>query len=78
MGIYYRLKEMMDLKARKDGLNKITYDDVAAATDISKTTLSRISTGKVSPNADVLEKLTRYFECDFDDLMRRIDDPEME
>ncbi|SLM27842.1 conserved hypothetical protein [Desulfamplus magnetovallimortis] len=76
MAIYYRLKEIMDRKVKKDNMVKITYENVPQVTGISKTTLSRISTGKVAPNADVLEKLCRYFDCGFDDLMNRIDEPE--
>lgn len=73
--IVYKIKELMQIKRNNEG-KSLTYQDVAAGSGVSAVTISRMLNGKVKPSADVLEKLCRYFDCGFDDLMRRIDDSE--
>ncbi len=54
---------------------KITYESLSAATDLSKTTLNRLAEGKTD-RVDflTLDKLCRYFECDLGDLLTYVPD----
>ncbi len=54
---------------------KITYESLAAATDLSKTTLNRLAEGKTD-RVDflTLDKLCRYFECGIGDLLAYVPD----
>jgi len=69
--IRYKIKDLMQKKALQE--KKITYKDVALATGISEVTLSRLANNKHNATGDVIEKICKYFNCKFDDLMEIID-----
>ena len=67
--IIYHLKDLMHQESNKLGI-RITYDDIAKTTGISKVTLSRLSSIKGhNPRADIIEKLCNYFNCTPNDLI---------
>ncbi|MCC2638634.1 MAG: hypothetical protein K0Q68_2353 [Moraxellaceae bacterium] len=67
--IRFRLREVMAEKAFRDG-KAVTINDVAAATGISRNTLSKIANEKgcstITSNVDLL---CTYFDCRVEDLM---------
>lgn len=64
--IRFRLKELIADKEFNDG-KRITYEDIAKATGIHRTTLSKIANQKgYNTTTDVLDKLCIYFGVDLD------------
>lgn len=70
--IRFRLKELMADKAFKEN-RRITMDEISAATDIHRTTLSRIANKQgYSTSTDVLGALCEYFDCEVGDIAERV------
>jgi len=66
--IRFRLKELIADKEFREG-RRITLDEVAQSTGISRPTLSRIANQRgYSTTTDVLDKLCVYFGCVLGDL----------
>ncbi len=60
--IRFRLKELIADKEFKEG-RRITFDEIAKATGVHRTTLSRIANQKgYNTTTEVLDKLCAYFE----------------
>jgi putative transcriptional regulator len=72
--IRYRLRERIADKEFSEG-RRITLEEVAAATGISRTTLTRISNQRsYSTSTDVLSRLCAYFHCQIADLVEYVPD----
>lgn len=70
--IRFRLKELIADKEFNDG-KRITYEDIAKATGIHRTTLSKIANQKgYNTTTDVLDKLCVYFGVELDKLALHI------
>ncbi|MHB8628702.1 MAG: helix-turn-helix domain-containing protein [Aggregatilineales bacterium] len=68
--IVSQLKELILKKQATEG-REIAYDEIVAATGISKSTLSRLANNRrVRYDAHVLSELCRYFECGVGDLIK--------
>jgi putative transcriptional regulator len=60
--IRFRLKELIADKEFKEG-RRITFDEIAKATGVHRTTLSKIANQKgYNTTTEVLDKLCAYFE----------------
>ena len=72
--IKYNFKALLHDKEFKED-RKITYDEIAKATGLSRQTLSNVSSKRGhNVTADVIERLCRYFEVSPSDLMTLIPD----
>jgi len=72
--IKYNFKALLHDKEFKED-RKITYDEIAESTGLSRQTLSNVSSKRGhNVTADVIEKLCLYFECGPGDLMTIIRD----
>lgn len=61
--IRFRLKELMADKSFKES-RRLTYEEVATATGINRTTLSKIANQKgYNTTTDNLDALCSYFGC---------------
>lgn len=70
----FRLKELIADKAFKDG-RRITIEEVAKATGVHRTTLSKIAnTIGYSTTTEILDALCNYFDCEIGDLAEHIKD----
>lgn len=68
------LKQMLDEKAFKER-RRITLNEVAEQTGLSRATLTRIAnTPGYNTNTDAVDALCRYFQCMPGELLRYIDD----
>lgn len=68
--IYIEIKEMMKEKAAAWG-RKITLNELANATGISRMTLSRMINNRgYSTVTSHLDKLCRFFECELHELIK--------
>lgn len=68
--IYIEIKEMMKAKAVAWG-RKITLNELANATGISRMTLSRMINNKgYSTVTSHLDKLCQFFECELHELIK--------
>lgn len=68
----FRLKELIADKEFRDG-RRITLDEIAKATAIHRTTLSKIANQKgYNTTTDNLDKLCAYFGCRVEQLMEYI------
>lgn len=66
--IRFRLKELIAEKEFREG-RRITYDEIAGATGIHRTTLSKIANQKgYNTTTDVLDKLCGYFGVGVDQV----------
>ena len=66
--IRFRLKEQIAEKEFQEG-RKITLGEIAGATRIHRTTLSKITNKKgYNTTTDNLDKLCKYFSCKVDQL----------
>lgn len=76
--IKYNLKALIaDKEFREE--RKINYEEISAATGISKPTISKIASKKgYYTSTENIEKLCRYFDCTPDQLMTIIPDPPTE
>jgi putative transcriptional regulator len=72
--IYIEIKEMMRVKAAAWG-RKITLNELASATGISRMTLSRMINNRgYSTVTDQLDKLCHFFGCDIHELVKFVPD----
>jgi putative transcriptional regulator len=68
--IRIRLKQLLDEKAFKER-RRITLNDVAEATGISRPTLTRIANiAGYNTNTDTVDALCKYFGCEPSDLLQ--------
>ena len=70
--IRYKLKELIAQKSSVED-RRVTLDEVAEATGISRNTLSRIAnTRGYSTTTDAIDKLCEFFDCEISELMERV------
>lgn len=70
--IRYKLKELIARKSFEED-RRVTLDEVAEATGISRNTLSRIANRRgYSTTTDAIDKLCGFFHCEISDLMERV------
>ena len=66
--IQSRLRELMAAKGRRER-RRITYEDILAATRISKTALTRLANDRADRVAiSTVDRLCAYFDCQPGDL----------
>lgn len=71
--IRYRLREKMADHQFKTGV-RLTFDKLAAATGIHRTTLSKIANHRgYNTTTDNIERLCKFFECQVGDLMEYVE-----
>ncbi|HAJ80764.1 MAG TPA: XRE family transcriptional regulator [Fibrobacteres bacterium] len=69
-----RFALLLSEKERKEK-KKYSYQDVADKTGIAKSTLSKWATNKVTKfDAETIDKLCGFLECQPGDLLIRVDD----
>lgn len=74
--IYIEIKEMMKAKALAWG-RRVTLNELATATGISRMTLSRMINNKgYSTVTSHLDKLCQFFECELHELIKYEPDSE--
>lgn len=67
--VIYRLKELVARKETSSG-RRITLDEVAMATGIHRTTLSKIRNNRgYNSTTDNVEAMCRYLECNINELI---------
>ena len=72
--IRFKLKELMAEKSFNDS-QRVTFDMVAKATGIHRTTLTKIANKKgYNAKVEVVDKLCAYFNVGFDELMVRVEE----
>jgi putative transcriptional regulator len=72
--IRFRLKEVIAEKEFHDG-RRITFEEVALATGIHRTTLSKLANQRgYNTTTDVLDKLCTFFRVSLSDLVEHIAD----
>jgi putative transcriptional regulator len=72
--IRIRLKQLLDDKAFNER-RRITLNEVAEKTGISRPTLTRIANSPgYNTNTETIDALCRYFKCAPGDLLERIDE----
>ena len=72
--IRFRLREMIIDKEFKDG-RRIALDEIARATGIHRTTLSRIAGQRgYNTTTDNIDKLCQHFKCQVEQLMEYVPD----
>jgi len=70
--IRYKLKELIAQKSFVED-RRVTLDEVAEVTGVSRNTLSRIAnTRGYSTTTDAIDRLCDYFDCEISDLMERV------
>ena len=75
--IRFRLREMITDKEFLAG-RRITLEEIAKATGIQRTTLSRIAGQRgYNTTTDNLDKLCRYFDCPIQSLMEYVPDDQV-
>ena len=75
--IRFRLKEVLLDKEFHLG-KKITQDEIAQATGIHRTTLSKIAGQRgYNTTTDNIDKLCRYLGCKVEDIMQYVPDEEV-
>ena len=68
------LKQQLDKKSFAER-RRITINEVAEKTKISRATLSRIANiPGYNTNTDTIDALCRYFECGIEDLLELVGD----
>ena len=68
----FRLRELIADRQFREG-RRVTLDEIAKATGIHRTTLSKIQNIKgYNTTTDVLDKLCEYFDCEIGDLVQRV------
>ncbi len=68
--IRIKLKQLLDEKAFKER-RRITLNDVAAETGLSRPTLTRIANiAGYNTNTDTIDALCKYFACEPSDLLQ--------
>jgi len=72
--IRFRLKELIAEKEFSEG-RRVTLDEIAAATHIHRTTLSKIANKKgYNTTTDNLDRLCQFFACRIEDLAQYVGD----
>lgn len=72
--IYIQIKEVMKAKRLAWG-RKVTLNELAEATGISRMTLSRMANNKgYSTVTSHLDKLCQFFECELHELVKYVPD----
>jgi putative transcriptional regulator len=72
--IRFRLKEVIAEKEFRDG-RRITFDEVASATGIHRTTLSKLANQRgYNTTTDILDKLCSFFCVPLSDLAEHVND----
>jgi putative transcriptional regulator len=67
--IQCRLRELMAIKARKEG-RRVTYSDITGATGIYNTTLTRLANDKAELiGKSTMDRLCAFFACQPGDLL---------
>ncbi len=70
--IRYRLKELIAQKAFDED-RKITLEQIAEATGISRNTLSRISSTRgYNTSTDVIDRLCDFFDCPVEKVIEHV------
>jgi DNA-binding Xre family transcriptional regulator len=70
--IRFKLAEVMEKKRFADG-KRVSITDIAAATGLSRVTLSKILNQKgYGTGTDTIDRLCQYFSCKVDDLMEHL------
>ncbi len=70
--IRFRLKELIAEKEFREG-RRVTLDEIAGATNIHRTTLSKIANKKgYNTTTDNLDQICRFFGCQIQDLVEFI------
>ena len=73
--IRFKLGEQLEKKQFKDS-RRITLQEVSDATQINRSTLSKILNQKgYSTGTDVLDRLCTYFDCAVSELVEHVPDP---
>ena len=75
--IRFRLREVISEREFQSG-KRITQEEIALATGIHRTTLSKISGQRgYNTTTDNIDKLCRFLGCKVEDLMQYIPDEEI-
>ena len=75
--IRFKLRETLADRDFKEG-KRTNLDEIAAATGINKSTLSRISSVRgYNTTTDNIDKLCRYFDCPVERLMEYVPDEQV-
>ncbi|MCP4284693.1 MAG: helix-turn-helix transcriptional regulator [Gammaproteobacteria bacterium] len=70
--IRFRLKELIAEKEFSDG-RRVTLDEIANETGISRNTLSRIANNRgYNTTTDVIDRLCLFFDCSVGKVMEHI------
>ena len=70
----FRLRELIAEKQFQEG-KRVTLEEIATATGIHRTTLSKIQNVKgYNTTTDVLDRLCDFFDCEIGDLVQRVRD----
>ncbi|WP_285260459.1 helix-turn-helix domain-containing protein [Halopseudomonas bauzanensis] len=70
--IRFRLKELMADKGFEEN-RRVTLDEVAKATGVHRTTLSKIANQKgYNTTTDILDKLCEFFEADVGEVAQYV------
>ena len=71
--IRYKLGELLEKKSFQEG-KRVQIQELAAATGINRTTLSKILNQKgYVTGTDILDKLCSYFGCAIQDIAEHVD-----
>lgn len=76
--IIFRIRELIEAKEAREG-RKITLQDVAVATGVNRTSLSKMLNAEYrhSTSTSSIESLCAYFDCRVEDVMCYVpDNPE--
>jgi DNA-binding Xre family transcriptional regulator len=72
--IRFKLGEVMEKKRFEDG-KRFSITEIAAATGLSRVTLSKILNQKgYGTGTDTIDRLCQFFGCKVDDLMEHLPD----
>jgi putative transcriptional regulator len=72
--IRFRIKELLADKEFNEG-RRITWDEVATATGVHRTTLSKLANQRgYNTTTEILDKLCQYFGVDIGDIAQRVAD----
>lgn len=72
--IRFRLRELLADKGFKEN-RRVTIDEVAKATGLHRTTLSKIANHRdCNATTDILNKLCEYFEVPLEELAQYVED----
>jgi putative transcriptional regulator len=73
--IRFRLKALLAEKEFQEG-RRVTLEEVAAATGIHRTTLSKLANQRgYNTTTDILDKLCTFFRVELSELVAHVPDP---